>query len=92
MKKIKAIVFAFIAILLIASIGHSQEYPKSYWVIEVERSKKVMEQIEDMYRQWETRKKTAEAQIAAIEAREEKESKPVTEGAAPDEGVEAKEK
>ena len=91
MKKLKSLLFAIIAIILLASIGHPQEYPKEYWQIELERSNNAIKQITAIAQQWQARKTAAETQLAAIKAREEQKSKKeaVTEGPAPDSGVEA---
>ena len=91
MKKLKSILFAAIAVALVVSLVQAQEYPKEYWQVELERSDKAMEQIKEVYQQWERRKAVAENQLKAIAALEEQEAKKeaVTEGSAPDSGVEA---
>ena len=91
MKKLKAILFAAIAVALVVSLVQAQEYPKEYWIIERDRSDAAMEQIKEVYQQWERRKAVAETQLKAIQAREEQgaKKKAVTEGPDPDSGVKA---
>ena len=87
MKKLKAILFAAIAVALVVSLAQAQEYPKEYWQVELERSDNAMEQIKKVYQQWERRKAVAETQLKAIQAREEQEA--VAEGPAPDSDAKA---